>query len=398
MREYGELAEILVAAETDISSIPAVAPSEAQERSLLEHVLDLTPPTDATFADWRTRAASLRGELVSWGPFVSDWDLRIVFGVPWDQPRDTIELGAIDAPPFLFVTGDLDPLTPVEGAIAMAEALGNDSVILDSQIVGHGVFTRNPCVLAEAADYLVDPASLEGSTAMIACPEIGPDETVIGTVSDTFQWRGEFDSRVVETPIGNLVADSMRAEAETQLAFINGGGIRTSLPAPTVTPADMDLRRATTGYAAGPPYDLVVDDVRAVLPFGNRVITVDVTGEQLWTFLEETLATYDGDGGNALVQISGFTLSFDADAEPGSRVLSVMLDGTDAIANDDSATYSLALVDYVYYGGTEVFSLIDLPATFGRTVDQALVDYIVDNSGTPGTDLVPATDGRIDIQ
>ena len=68
------------------------------------------------------------------------------------------------------------------------------------------------------------------------------------------------------------------------------------------------------------------------------------------------------------------------------------------IANDESTTYTLALVDFVYYGGTGVFSLIHLPATFGRTVDEALVDYITDNSGTPGTDLVPTADGRIDIQ
>ena len=33
-------------------------------------------------------------------------------------------------------------------------------------------------------------------------------------------------------------------------------------------------------------YDLVKGDVYAVLPFGNNVITRDVTGHQLWQVLE----------------------------------------------------------------------------------------------------------------
>ena len=40
------------------------------------------------------------------------------------------------------------------------------------------------------------------------------------------------------------------------------------------------------GYASGGPYDLVKGDVYTVLPFGNNIVTRDVTGLQVWQMLE----------------------------------------------------------------------------------------------------------------
>lgn len=392
--DYSDLGDVLRAAEIAPSLLPPIE-TRAGIRTTIEQMLDLVPPAGASYADWRTQADELRGELVSWGPFVASWDDRVVFGVAWDQPRDVIPVAAIpEAPPFYFVAAHRDPITPAEYASALAAALGNDSIVLDTQIVGHHTLRRTPCPAENVTAYLLDPSTPDATP----CTVPSSDETVIGSVSDVFAWGAEADSRVTETAIGDLVADAMRADARTQLALINGGGIRTALPAGSVAPADTSLRRPQEGYAAGPPYDLVVDDVRATLPFGNRIVTIEITGERLWAFLEETLAGYDGEGGNALVQISGFAMSFDAGAEPGARVLSVELEGGEPIPRGDSTRYTLALVDFVYYGGTGIESLIDSPASPGRAIDDALVDYIMDNSGTAGMDLIPTTHGRIDIR
>ena len=72
----------------------------------------------------------------------------------------------------------------------------------------------------------------------------------------------------------------------------NGGGIRA--PSSSYAPANMALR-ARAGYAAGPPYDLVLGDAYAVLPFGNEVVTRDVTGEQLWEALEHSVSAMPGE-------------------------------------------------------------------------------------------------------
>lgn len=78
--------------------------------------------------------------------------------------------------------------------------------------------------------------------------------------------------RVGEAAIGDLVADALRATYGTQIAFTNGGGLRSPLPS-SYLPRDTTLRRPAPGYAAGPPYDLVTGDVYSVLPFGNQSLT-----------------------------------------------------------------------------------------------------------------------------
>lgn len=85
--------------------------------------------------------------------------------------------------------------------------------------------------------------------------------------------------RVGEVAVG-VVTDALRATYNTQIALTNGGGLRSSLPS-SYAPADTSLRRPTPGYAAGPPYDLVLGDAYTLLPFGNAALTRTVTGAQL---------------------------------------------------------------------------------------------------------------------
>ncbi|HYN90012.1 MAG TPA: 5'-nucleotidase C-terminal domain-containing protein, partial [Ardenticatenaceae bacterium] len=158
-------------------------------------------------------------------------------------------------------------------------------------------------------------------------------DQVIGVATDVFQ-RGSNIERVREVPLGNLVADSMRWRYGTQLALTNGGGLRAPLPS-SYLPTNTALRRTTPGYAPGPPYDLVVGDVFSVLPFGNIVVTRNVTGAQLYAILEHSVAMMPSANGR-FAQISGFSFTYDSSKPAGSRVLSVTLNGGAPILPDST--------------------------------------------------------------
>ncbi|MDH5492901.1 MAG: 5'-nucleotidase C-terminal domain-containing protein, partial [Myxococcales bacterium] len=205
-------------------------------------------------------------------------------------------------------------------------------------------------------------------------------------------------NRTGETALGDLVADALRAATGADLALVNGGGIRAGLPANGVLPADTALRRPGAGYAAGPPFDIVFEDLRAVFPFGNRALTAAVTGAQLHAFLEHALAEYTGPaaGTGSFVQISGFRMVFDGAAAPGARVVSLSLEDGTPIPDEATASYTLSLPDYVWYGGTGHYGLVEAstaPPTVGAPLEEVLADYFQAQG-----EVTAATDGRIEIR
>jgi 5'-nucleotidase len=209
----------------------------------------------------------------------------------------------------------------------------------------------------------------------------------IAVTSGVFE-RGMNVERLREVPLGNLVAESIRARYGTQLAFINGGGLRAPLPS-SYAPADKTLRRTAAGYVAGPPYDLVVGDVYTVLPFGNSVVTRTVTGAQLWAMCEHGVEALPNANG-WFPQIAGFRFTFDSTKPVGQRVLTVTLaDGT-PIAKDETR-YTLATSDFLDAGGDGYTMLAGSDGVSRDKMAEVLQAYIAQQGS-----LTPTTDGRID--
>ena len=211
----------------------------------------------------------------------------------------------------------------------------------------------------------------------------------IGKVSATFPRGGSpAVERSGETPMGNYIADLMRAKYKTDFAIQNGGGIRDTFPARTYVPADTTLVRTGTGAL-----DVTLGDAFTVFPFGNQVATTVVTGANLWKALENGVGgNYPGDG--RFPQISGFNFTFDASKPVGSRVVTVTkLDGT-AIAKD-SKEYSLTTLDFLIYGGDGYLNVFS-PAQ--AKVKGALLDIFVDalkaDMAAGKVTQVPVADGR----
>ena len=208
----------------------------------------------------------------------------------------------------------------------------------------------------------------------------------IGVAEGVFL-RNSSIERTQEAAIGNLVTDALLAKYDTQIAFTNGGGLRSSLPS-SYRPQDTTLRRTSPGYAAGPPYDLVAGDAFAVLPFGNQSLTRTVTGTQLWVALEHSVRLApSGNGG--FLQISGFKFSYDVNKPAGSRVVSVALNDGTAIARD-ATTYTAATNDFTNAGGDGYTVLADGQGVSRDLLANDLLDYIV----AEGT-ITPTVEGRI---
>ena len=212
----------------------------------------------------------------------------------------------------------------------------------------------------------------------------------IGTVSGVFPRGGTpAVERSGETPMGNYIADLMRAKYKTDFAVQNGGGIRDTFPAKTYIPANTSLVRTGTGAL-----DVTLGDAFTVFPFGNQIATSVVTGENLWKALENGVGgNYPGDG--RFPQISGFKFSFDSTKPVGSRIVEVTkLDGT-AIPKD-AKQYTITTLDFVIYGGDGYVNVFS-PAQ--AKVQGALLDLFVDalkaDLAAGKVTQVPAADGRI---
>ncbi len=212
----------------------------------------------------------------------------------------------------------------------------------------------------------------------------------IGQVSAVFPRGGNpAVERSGENPMGNYIADLLRAKYKTDIAITNGGGIRDTFPAKTYIPANTALVRTGSG-----PLDVTLGDALSVYPFGNQVVTTVVTGANLWKALENGVGgNYPSDG--RFPQVSGIKFSFDSSKPVGSRIVEVTkLDGT-AIAKD-SKEYTLTTLDFIIYGGDgylEVFS----PAkakVYGTLLD-VFVDALKADMGAGKVTQLPVLEGRV---
>jgi len=189
-------------------------------------------------------------------------------------------------------------------------------------------------------------------------------EEIAGTTEiELIGERGQV--RTGETNLGNLITDAMVDFTGADVALTNGGGIRESIGVGEIT----------------------VGDVITVLPFGNYVVTIDVTGAEIVEALEHGLHAYP-DSLGAFPHISGMNVVFDPSQEVGSRVVEVTVGGEEI---DMDATYSLATNDFLAAGGDDytMFGDNELTALYPG-LDEILIEYIKEY-GTEGSPV----EGRI---
>jgi 2',3'-cyclic-nucleotide 2'-phosphodiesterase (5'-nucleotidase family) len=152
-------------------------------------------------------------------------------------------------------------------------------------------------------------------------------DVAIGTTAEPLDSR-KASVRTAEAAIGNLIADATREAVGADIAITNGGGIR-----------------GNKEYAAG--VLLTRRDILTELPFGNRTVKLEVTGETIWAALENGFSDVENSAGR-FPQISGLTVEADIAKVKGERVLSVTVGGKPL---DRAAAYTLATNDFMFGGG-----------------------------------------------
>jgi 5'-nucleotidase len=205
-------------------------------------------------------------------------------------------------------------------------------------------------------------AKYAGLTAELSAP--------VGQTSVPLDARSEA-SRTVETNVADFVADSFRRAAEADVALVNGGSIR----ADDVLPAG----------------ELTARDVLSILPFGNDLAKIEVTGEVLLKALEHGVSlTGPGAEPGRFAQVSGVRYSFDASRPAGSRVTGVTVGGR---ALDPKKTYTLVTTSYLAGGGDQYEMLkgsrnVTLTT---KLTDSGVLRRAIEEAKT----IAPQTDGRI---
>ncbi len=232
---------------------------------------------------------------------------------------------------------------------------------------------------------------------------------VIGSISDVAPNGGSPQvQRNYETALGDYIADNLRLAMGTQIAIINGGGIRDMLPAKTFTPSDSSIIRPSwsslqSGYTNnnGPwkvtssgPYTLTVGDVATVLPFGNTAATTTITGADVWAALENGVSQINL-GAGRFPQVSGLKFTFDMSiAANAGRVTTVTLTDGTPVPKDTSVSYTLATNDFMASGGDGYTMFGGLAKAKTRDVLETLVREAIVRDSVNGP-VVMVTDGRI---
>ncbi|MEV4495126.1 bifunctional metallophosphatase/5'-nucleotidase [Micromonospora arborensis] len=245
---------------------------------------------------------------------------------------------------------------------------------------------RSGDIISAAAENVVvtrDVAKDPKQTALI-----DRYKTVLGPVADrqvgetsqaiTRSQETLFGTSLGESPLGNLIADAQLAATDDEqgavAAFMNPGGVR----------ADLD---------AGP---VTYEEAFTVQPFANNLVTLDLTGAQLYCVLEQQFVTgrtlYPSATVGYVVDPAGTTGTV-ADPCAGTRVVrgSLTLGGTTV---DTAATYRVTVNNFLA-GGGDGFSALTAGTNLvtGQIDLDAFVAYLTAQSpvSAPALDRIRTT-------
>jgi len=206
-------------------------------------------------------------------------------------------------------------------------------------------------------DFLPDTSLMRMIDYWVQKAEAGFDE-VIGQATGQISRASSGES-----PMGNLMVDAMLANTQADIAFSNHGGVRADLSAGPITPRQ----------------------VFKVMPFGNRIVVMKVTGGFLKELVEDRVS-----GTSRGMLVGGARIVIDRRKPDGSRVLKFEIGGKPI---EENREYTLVVSDYLAEGNSGYDRLTSVSPDrinySGILIRQALIDYIKKNSP-----VIPKTDGR----
>ena len=180
--------------------------------------------------------------------------------------------------------------------------------------------------------------------------------------------------RVRETNLGNLICDAMLWKAAglgATIAIQNGGGIRASVPAGEV----------------------MMGNVLEVLPYGNQLTTLALTGAEVAAAIENGVSQVEEEAGR-FPHVGGVRYTFDPALDPGARVTLVEIQDAASgsyVPIDPAVTYTIATNNYLAGGGDGYeFSGASERYDTGWLLSDALAEYLGE-----AVTVAPQVEGRI---
>ncbi|HFH9834079.1 TPA: cell surface ecto-5'-nucleotidase Nt5e [Streptococcus suis] len=312
----------------------------------------------------------------------------------------------------------VDATTPVEWrGSTLAEALSQNSKLAGKRVIvidGHShtvqsatygdnvTYNQTGSYLNNIGKVTLKSEQLLGEASLISAADtasVTPDALITELVNEIkvkyeaenaqvviennpVELNGERSNvRVRETNLGNAVTDTIYAYGQTgfsnktSLAVTNGGGLRATIA------KDQPVTKG---------------DIIAVLPFGNIISQITVTGQQIQDMFTKSLSSalqtdketgkfildengaplFEASGG--FLQISGATVFYDPTLPVKERVLLIGILNPETGEFDDldlEKTYYLATNDFLAAGG-DGYTMLGGAREEGPSMDSVFADYL----------------------
>lgn len=243
------------------------------------------------------------------------------------------------------------------------------------RILSHGVITHDEA----KKNYQVNP-TLKAMLDDIQAKYKADSSKVVIENSPVKLSGDRMDVRVRETNLGNVVADALLDYGQSgfshksNLAVTNGGGLRETIAKD---------KPVTKG------------DIIAVLPFGNSVAQIQVTGQNIYDMFVKSLGSIlqvDESGKNVLdengqpllepsggfLQEAGARVYYDTTLPTEKRILSIDILDPETKAYkplDTTETYYLVTNDFLAAGG-DGYTMLGGPREEGPSMDSIFADYL----------------------
>lgn len=168
-----------------------------------------------------------------------------------------------------------------------------------------------------------------------------------------------------ESQMGNLIADSMIAQTKTDVAFMNPGGVR-------------------AGVDVG---DITWEELFTVQPFGNDLVKMELTGQQIYDLLNQQWAT----GSAKILQVAGLTFTYTSSTSTDGKITGQVKDVklADGTAIDKTKTYTATVNNFMATGGdgytvlkegkNPTVDITDLDALVKYVKEKGTVDPKIEN-------------------
>lgn len=192
---------------------------------------------------------------------------------------------------------------------------------------------------------------------------------VVGSVAEDIVGDSS-TCRCEETPMADLIADSILAGTQApeaggaQISFMNVGGVRSTF---LVDPK----------YDEGPG-EITYAEAYDVAPFGNLLVSIDMTGADIKAVLEQQLQPEGSSRPVLALGVSeGFSYDWDKTADRGERVSNMALNG---VPLEMDETYRVSTLSFLQEGGDNFTAFTAGTNLQGGPEDLAnLVTYLGDN-------------------